>query len=54
LLKIQKIGYDIIANSLSNNNWMISGGPRIFERGVQVQVDYSNIMDCFIMTGEYV
>jgi len=28
-----------------------SGGSRIFERRVQVQVDY---MDCFIMAGEYV
>ena len=31
-----------------------SGGSRIFERGVQVQVDYSNSTDCFIITGEYV
>ena len=26
----------------------------IFERGVQVQADYGNSMDCFIMAGEYV
>jgi len=32
----------------------ISGGSRIFERGVQVQADYGNSMDCFIMAGEYV
>ena len=32
---------------------LISGGSRIFERGVQVQ-DYVNSMDCFIMVGEYV
>ena len=30
-----------------------SGGSRIFERGVQVQADYGNSMDCFIMAGEY-
>ena len=28
------------------------GGSRIFERGVQVQVDCGNSMDCFIMAGE--
>ena len=26
----------------------------IFEKGVQVQADYGNSMDCFIMAGEYV
>ena len=31
-----------------------SGGSRIFERGVQVQADYGNSMDCVIMAGEYV
>ena len=31
-----------------------SGGSRIFERGVQVQADYGNCTDCFIMAGEYV
>jgi len=25
-----------------------------YERGVQVQVDYGNSTDCFIMAGEYV
>ena len=29
-----------------------SGGSRIFERGVQVQADYGNSTDCFIMAGE--
>jgi len=33
---------------------LASGGSRIFERGVQVQADYSNSTDCFIMAGEYV
>jgi len=33
---------------------MHSGGSRIFERGVQVQADYGNSTDCFIMAGEYV
>ena len=32
----------------------VSGGSRIFERGVQVQADYGNSTDCFIMAGEYV
>ena len=32
----------------------IIGGSRIFERGVQVQADYGNSMDCFIMAGGYV
>jgi len=31
-----------------------SGGSRIFERGVQVQVNYGNSTDCFIMAREYV
>jgi len=31
-----------------------SGGSRIFERGVQVQADYGNSTDCFIMAGDYV
>jgi len=31
-----------------------SGGSGIFERGVQVQADYGNNTDCFIMAGEYV
>ena len=31
-----------------------SGGSRIFERRVQVQADYGNSTDCFIMAGEYV
>jgi len=34
---------------------VISGGSRIFlERGVQVQADYGNSTDCFIMAGKYV
>ena len=36
--------------SCTNN----SGGSRIFESGVQVQADYGNSTDCFIMAGEYV
>ena len=31
-----------------------SGGSRIFERRVQVQVDYGNSTDCFITAGEWV
>ena len=31
-----------------------SGGSRIFERGVQIQADYGNSTDCFIVAGEYV
>ena len=31
-----------------------SGGSRIFERGVQVQADYGNSTDCFVMAGKYV
>jgi len=31
-----------------------SGGSRIIESGVHVQVDYGNSTDCFIMAGEYV
>ena len=33
---------------------ILSGGSRIFETGVQVQADYGNSTDCFIMAGEYV
>ena len=35
---------------------LTSGGSRIFERGVKVQVqaDYSNSTDCFVMAGEHV
>ena len=32
----------------------LSGGSRIFERGVQVQADYGNSTDYFIMAGKYV
>ena len=31
-----------------------SGSSMIFEKGVQVQADYGNSTDCFIMAGEYV
>jgi len=31
-----------------------SGGSKIFERGVQVQADYGNSTDSFIMAGEFV
>ena len=31
-----------------------SGESRIFERGVRVQVDYGDSMDCYIMAGEYI
>jgi len=33
---------------------ILSGGSRIFERGAQVQVDYGNSTNCFIMEGKYV
>ena len=31
-----------------------SGRSRIFERGIQVQANYGNSMDFFIVAGEYV
>ena len=35
----------------SETSQSCSGGSRIFERGVQVQADYGNSTDCFIMAG---
>ena len=37
-----------------DNGRVSSGGSRILERGVQVQADYGNSTDCFIMAGDYV